>query len=93
MLLVSRLQFDVIIYSSPLKKLRPEFCPTRAVDSGVRVQASRDVRPDLLVQNDLPPIYGAPDSSWLINSKSCKNKPRRPAMFSFIPKYFVILFD
>lgn len=47
-LLVSRLQVDVIIYLSPLSKLRPD-----TVDPGVRVQANRAVRLDPLARNDL----------------------------------------
>lgn len=47
-LLVSRLQVDVVIYSSPLNKLRPD-----SVDLGVRVQANRAVRLYPLVRNDL----------------------------------------
>jgi len=49
-LVVSRLEFEVVIYLSPTREFE---CVHNAVDSGLRVQANRAVRPDPLVRNDL----------------------------------------
>ena len=46
-LVVFRLEVEGVIYLSPLRNLRPD-----AVDPGLRVDANRAVRPDLLVRID-----------------------------------------
>jgi len=51
-LLVCRMEVEVASIYPPLKNLRPSL-PQDAVDSGLRVQANRAVRPDSLVRNDL----------------------------------------
>ena len=48
----SEVEFEVVIYLSPLKNLRPEL-PPDLVDAGLRVQTNRAVRPDPLGQHDL----------------------------------------
>ena len=68
-LLVSRLEVEVVIYLSPLKKLRPEFAPP-AVDPGLRFQANRAVRPDALVRNDLVLHDPDPDIPILKEAKA-----------------------